>query len=96
MPVSTTRAMAVKIDQDIRDRIRRLAEARKRTPHWLMKEAISQYLEREERREAFRQDAINAWDEYQATGMHANGGEVTTWLESWGEENEQPAPECHK
>ncbi len=36
-----------------------------------LREAISQYVEREEKRESFRQDAIKAWDEYQASGRHA-------------------------
>lgn len=62
----------------------------------MMKEAISQYLEREEKREALRQDAINAWNEYQTSGRHVSADEVTAWLETWSDENEQPAPECHK
>ena len=50
--------------------MKRLADARHRTPHWLMREAIGQYVEREEKRESYRQDAISAWNEYQATGKH--------------------------
>lgn len=44
----------------------------------------------------FRQDAINAWQEYQDTGLHVTGDKVITWLDTWGEENEQTAPVCHK
>jgi hypothetical protein len=44
----------------------------------------------------FRQDAINAWQKYQDTGLHVTGDEVITWLDTWGEENEQSAPACHK
>lgn len=96
MTVTTTRPVAIKIDQDTRERVKRLAEARHRTPHWLMREAISQYVAREEKREAFRQDAINAWNEYQKSGLHATGDEVVAWLDTWGEENEKAAPICHK
>lgn len=96
VPANTIRPIAVKIDQETRDRVKRLAEARQRTPHWMMREAITQYLEREEKREALRQDAINAWKEYQSTGMHVGAEEVTAWLETWGEDNEQSAPVCHK
>ena len=46
--------------------------------------------------EAFRQDAINAWNEYQETGLHVTGDEVIAWLDTWGEENEKAAPICHK
>lgn len=96
MTATTIRPIAIKIDQDTRDRVKRLADARQRTPHWLMKEAISQYLEREEKREALRQDAITAWKEYQSTGMHVGAEEVTAWLASWGDDDEQAPPLCHK
>ena len=96
MTVAATRPIAIKIDQDTRDRVKRLAEARHRTSHWVMREAISQYVEREEKRESFRQDAINAWNEYQETGLHVSGDEVIAWLGTWGEEIEQAAPVCHK
>ena len=96
MTAVATRPIAIKIDQDTRDRIKRLAEARHRTSHWVMREAISQYVEREEKREAFRQGAINAWNEYQETGLHVTGDEVIAWFDTWGEENEKAAPVCHK
>lgn len=96
MTTAATRPIAIKIDQDTRDRVKRLAEARHRTSHWMMREAISQYVEREEKREAFRQDAIHAWNEYQETGLHVTGDEVVAWLDTWGEENEKAAPICHK
>lgn len=88
--------VAIKIDFHTRERVKQLATARKRTPHWLMKEAITQYVDREEKREAFKQDALNAWDEYQVTGLHAAGDEVLAWLDTWGEPNEMVAPVCHK
>lgn len=43
-----------------------------------------------------KQDAIAAWESYQETGLHATSPEVFAWLETWGEENEQPVPICHK
>ena len=96
MPATVTRPVAVKLDAAIHDRIKHLAESRHRTTHWMMRQAIQQYVEREEKREAFRQDALAAWAEYQQTGLHVTGDEVTAWLESWGTDQEQPAPVCHK
>ena len=96
MVAAAPRAVSVKIDEDTRERVKRLAEARQRTPHWLMREAISQYLEREEKRETCRQDALKAWKEYRASGLHVTGDEVMAWLDTWGEESEQAAPVCHK
>ena len=89
-------AVAVKIDTETKDRMKRLATAKRRSTHWLMKEAIGQYIEREEKRESFRQDALKAWDEYQATGLQVTMEETDAWLASWGTENELPVPVCHK
>ncbi|RJG03576.1 CopG family ribbon-helix-helix protein [Noviherbaspirillum sedimenti] len=96
MTTTVVRPVAIKIDPDTKERVKRLAAARHRTPHWLMREAISQYVEREEKREAFRQDTLKAWDEYQTTGLHTPPEKVDAWLSSWGTDNELPAPACHK
>ena len=61
-----------------------------------MKEALSQYLEREEKAQEFRRKAGKAGEDYKATGLHATDEEVVKWLESWGQENEAPVPKCHK
>ncbi|QKE39208.1 CopG family ribbon-helix-helix protein [Ferrovum myxofaciens] len=94
-PHIDAKTVSVKLDADTRTRVENLAEARHRTAHWIMREAISQYVDREEKREAFRQDAIKAWEEYQETGLHVTAAEVDTWLASWGTENELPVPVCH-
>lgn len=96
MPAVATRPTTIKIDADTKERMQRLATARQRTPHWMMREAILQYVEREEKRDAFRQDTQKAWDEYHKTGQHATAAEVDAWLASWGTEAELPAPACHK
>ncbi len=54
------------------------------------------YVEREERREAFRQDTLKAWDEVQTSGLYATAEEVDTWLASWGAEDELTVPVCHR
>lgn len=91
-----TRPTSIKLDDDLKDRIQHLADARQRSAHWLMREAIEQYVKREERREALRQDALNAWEDYQETGLHATADEVEQWLVSWGKDDEVPTPSCHK
>lgn len=91
----STRPVAIKIDEDTRDRVRRLAEARHRSSHWVMQEAIRQYVEREEKREAFRQDGIRAWNEFQATGLHATLEEVDAWLARLEAGEDVEPPGCH-
>ncbi len=95
MTATAIRPTTIKIDQDTKARVKRLADARHRTPHWMILEAVRQYVEKEEKREAFRQDGIQAWNEHQETGLHVTGDEVIAWLDTWGEANEQAAPVCH-
>lgn len=91
MTVSSS-TVGVKIDPQLQQR---LAAARHRTPHWVMREAIGQYVSREEQREALRQDVWQAWHEYEETGLHVTGDEAIAWLETWGAEGEKDAPKCH-
>ncbi len=60
-----------------------------------MREAIHQYVEREEKREAFRQDAINALNEYQAAGLHVSMAEADAWLAKLEAGKDAEPPECH-
>ncbi len=87
-----TKSMSVKLRAQDRDRLRRLAEARKRTPHWLAKEAISQFLEREEDVENFRQESLTAWGKFEKTGESVSNEQVMAWLDSWDTEDEIEAP----
>ena len=87
---------SIKLDDELKGRVQSLAAARRRTSHWIMREAIAQYVEREEKREALRQDTLKAWEDVQASGLHATAEEVEKWLSSWGTDNELPAPECHE
>jgi len=41
-------ATSVKLDDELKSRIQHLANARHRSPHWIMREAIRNYVEREE------------------------------------------------
>ena len=89
-------ATSIKLDDDLSNRVRRLAEQRQRSPHWIMREAIREYVTREEARESFRQEAMASWLAYQETGRHLTGDEVRAWLDGWGTEIEDEPPECHE
>jgi predicted transcriptional regulator len=80
MSGSRSTPTAVKLDPAMKERIEKLAESRRRSPHWLMKEAIGEYVAREEMREAFRQDAIKAWEEYEANGLSVSAEKADIWL----------------
>ena len=87
---------SIKLDDDLASRIRRLAELRRRSAHWIMREAIRDYVVREEARESFRQEALSSWSAFQDTGRHLTGEEVQAWLTSWGSDAEAEPPECHE
>ena len=92
MPKPSTTSL--KLDDEIKERVRRLASARRRSPHWLMREAIEEYVEREEKREQFRQDALAAWANYQATGRHVTAEEADTWLAKLEAGKDAAPPKC--
>jgi predicted transcriptional regulator len=60
--------------------------------HWIMLEAIRQYVEREEKREAFKEDALCAWEAYQQTGLHLTLEEADDWLAKLEASEDADAP----
>ena len=92
MPNPSTTSL--QLDTAIKERIRRLASARRRSPHWLMREAIEEYVEREEKREQFRQDALTAWAHYQTTGLHVTAEEADAWLAKLEAGKDAVPPKC--
>lgn len=95
MTAAAVRPVAIKIDEEIKARVKRLADARHRTSHWLMREAITQYVDREEKREAFRQNTLKAWEEYRTTGLHVTADEADAWLAQLEQGNDIEPPACH-
>lgn len=91
VPITTS----VKLDQVTQDRVQRLALQRQSSQHKLLKEAIEQYVEREEKRQSARQEALNAWEEYQTTGLHVTGEEADAWLAKLEAGDDLESPECH-
>jgi predicted transcriptional regulator len=86
----------VKLGIDERSRLAALAETRKRSPHYLMREAVSEYLGREEARQSFREEASRAWRDYKETGLRATHDEVDAWIESLGGRKPRRQPKWHK
>jgi predicted transcriptional regulator len=60
-----------------------------------MREAIAQYVAREEKREAYRQDGIKAWEDYQRTGLHATAAQADDWLAQLEQSQDVEPPELH-
>ena len=93
--MATLSTTSLKLDSAMKERVRRLASARRRSPHWVMREAVEQYVEREEQREQLRQDALAAWVGYQTTGRHVTAGEADAWLAKLEAGKHAVIPKCH-
>jgi predicted transcriptional regulator len=89
-------ATSVRIDGDLKNRVQHIANIQNRSAHWIMREAIQDYVEREEAKERFKQEALASWTAYTETGQHLTGEEVQEWLSRWGTDNETTIPQCHK
>jgi len=89
-------ATSVKLDDELKNRIQNLAGIQHRSTHWIMREAIREYVNREEAREKFKHEAILSWKNFQETGLHLTHQEVFDWLDAWGTDKERVVPKCHK
>ena len=93
--MAATSTTSLKIDSELKERVQRLASLRRRSAHWVMREAVEQYVRREEKREKLRQDALAAWNHYQTTGLHATAEEADAWLAKLEAGEDAETPECH-
>lgn len=89
-------ATSIKISPALKSRIKNLATARKQSVHSFMLQALENFVAREEKREQWRQEGIDAWEEFQATGLHLEDSEVQEWMENIiAGKPATPLPKCH-
>jgi predicted transcriptional regulator len=87
-----TTTLGIKVDEDIRFRLKALGEARQRSTHWIMKDAILRYLEHKEEIERRNIQADQAWKDYKETGQYVNHEDMMVWLGTWGTDREAECP----
>lgn len=88
-------AISLRIDKALKNRVQALAEQRRRSAHWIMLEAIQQYVNREEARENFKQDALHAWEAYQSNGQRLTMEAADAWLARLEAGEYAELPPCH-
>jgi predicted transcriptional regulator len=88
-----TTTIGIKLDEGTRERLKALGSARQRSPHWLMREAIREYLDKEEEIERRNAEADEAWEEYKRTGQFVGNEAMTAWIDTWGTDKEGPCPD---
>lgn len=86
---------SVKMPPALHARVANLAEIRQRTAHTLMLQAIESFIDKEEKREALRQEAKAAHDHYAETGLHLTNAEVIGWMDKIIQGEKVPMPKCH-
>lgn len=68
MQLEMTTTTGIKMDEATRARLKALGRLKDRSPHWLMKRAIREYLDREERYEREKQEDFLRWQRYRDSG----------------------------
>jgi predicted transcriptional regulator len=76
----STTTIGIKVDSALADRLRAVAEAVDRAPHWVAKRALEQFIDREEQRLALRAEDLERWERYVVTGESVSGDEADAWL----------------
>ena len=76
----STTTLGVKLEKSVRDRLKSLGKSKDRTPHWLVRKAIDEYLAREEQWEKEKREDLAAWEEYQLTGEAFTSDQVIGWM----------------
>ena len=86
-----TTTVGVKLDRETRDRLQKLGQARNRSSHWLMREAIRRYLEVEERYEQEKAEDQARYQAYLETGYHISHEDMLAWLDQLAAQATQQA-----
>ena len=90
-----TGSVTIKLDDADRARIASLASVKKRTPHYLMREAILDYVRKEEARQNFIAAAESSFGHYKESGQHITLAEFSTWVDQIQQDPGAPVPVCH-
>ncbi len=81
----STTTVGVKLDDEIRERLKALSHFKDRSPHWVMKTAIREYLDKEEAYEKEKQEDLQRWENYQRTGAFIDNDDMMQWLDGLAE-----------
>ena len=88
-------AVTTNMPRALAERVDQFARQQKQSSEAIFRDAVSEYLDRQDQRRSFREDAINAWADYQRTGLHVTGDEADAWLAKLEAGEIAAAPDCH-
>lgn len=91
LPSSPAVTISVRVSPEGRSQLEQLSKATGRTKSYLAAQAINDYLASQAWQIQAIQEGIEAAD--QPNAAFATHEEVGAWLQSWGTQNEQDAPQ---
>jgi RHH-type rel operon transcriptional repressor/antitoxin RelB len=84
--------LTIRIDDQTKDRLQRLARATDRSASYLAVNAIKEFLEINEWQVQEIKNAVRDAD--QPGAIFIEHDEVADWLDTWGSDNEKGPPNC--
>jgi predicted transcriptional regulator len=82
MKASNVVPVTVKRESNTKQRLEKLGKAKQRSTHWLLQQAVQQYLEIEEYEERLKQKTLDRWQEAW-DGKLISNEKVQDSLETW-------------
>lgn len=82
---------SVRMPDELMERLERTAGRLRRSKGWIIKDAVREYVEREERKAKMLEETRAALADVEA-GRLVDGQAVMEWLESWGTPAEKEPP----
>jgi predicted transcriptional regulator len=84
--------LGVKVDEALKERLKTMAEHKDRSTHWIIKQAIQEYLAREEAIERDRREDRERWERYMLTGSAVDNATAIAWMEDLAAGRKAPCP----
>ena len=84
--------LGVKVDEQLHERLKMMAELKDRSAHWIIKQAIEQYLVQEEALARDRREDRERWERYALTGEAVPNTAAVAWLDDLAAGRKAPWP----
>lgn len=96
MAVAAVKPVAIKINEDRKIHFNQPADSAKRAAQWKIPEDTKRFGDREEKREAFRQDRLQAWNAFRASGQHLTADQADAWMAQLEQGVDVDPPACQR
>ena len=88
--MSQNEVVTIRLPADVKAKLEALAQSTNRSKSWLAAQAIAAYVEDQSWQVQQIEEAVALADSEKSVWVE--GAKVHTWLNSWGTDNQQPAP----